>query len=180
MTIAATGRREIRDGRPCLVLTRRFAAPVDAVWEAVTDPHRMERWIGTWTGDPASGEISFRMTAEGEDVPAEVHVIEECDPPHRFVVRTKDPAPSEPDGTGSMVWRMSVDVHPTAEGAELTFVQDLVGADAAVAESIGPGWEYYLDRLAAFCADADVTAIDFDDYYPSQCARYRQLFSDGG
>ena len=36
-----------------VVFERTFRAPIDDVWAAVTEPERLERWIGTWTGDPA-------------------------------------------------------------------------------------------------------------------------------
>ena len=55
------GRREVRDGTSYVVLRRTFHAPVEDVWAAVTEPERLARWIGTWTGDPASGEVAFRM-----------------------------------------------------------------------------------------------------------------------
>ena len=49
-TDTMTGHREERDGRPLLVIERTFHAPVADVWAACTDPTRMQRWIGTWTG----------------------------------------------------------------------------------------------------------------------------------
>lgn len=64
MSTAASGRREVREGTDYIVLTRTFRAPIQDVWAAVTEPQRLERWIGTWTGDPESGEVTFRMTAE--------------------------------------------------------------------------------------------------------------------
>ena len=45
-----------------LVQTRTFAAPIEDVWAAITEPERLARWIGTWTGDPASGRVRFAMT----------------------------------------------------------------------------------------------------------------------
>ncbi len=48
-----TGRRETRDGTDVLVLERTYRADLATVWAACTDPGRMQRWIGTWTGDPA-------------------------------------------------------------------------------------------------------------------------------
>ncbi len=68
MRTTPTGRRDRHGDRDYLVLERTFAAPVEDVWAAVTEPERLQRWIGTWTGDPASGQVTFRMTAEGEDV----------------------------------------------------------------------------------------------------------------
>jgi len=62
------------------------SAPVAQVWAAVTEPDRLGRWIGTWAGDPASGTVQFRMTAEGEDIEAEPMTVHECDPPRRLVL----------------------------------------------------------------------------------------------
>ena len=46
-----------------------------------------------------------------------------------------------------------------------------------MAESVGPGWEYYLDRLVAAESGGDPASLDFDDYYPSQSEHYRSAFS---
>ena len=76
-----TGYRETRDGHDVVVLTRQFPAAVEDVWAAVTEPDRLERWIGTWEGDPADGWVGFRMTAESPDASAGRMWIDECDPP---------------------------------------------------------------------------------------------------
>lgn len=52
-TITRLGHREHRGGGGQLVFTRTFHAPLADVWAACTEPKRLERWIGTWTGDPA-------------------------------------------------------------------------------------------------------------------------------
>ena len=41
-------------------VTRTFHAPIDDVWAAVTEPERLARWLGTWTGDPATGTCCSR------------------------------------------------------------------------------------------------------------------------
>ena len=69
-TRTPTGRRAERDGAQLVVLERTFRAPIDDVWAAVTEPERLERWIGTWDGDPSTGTVGFRMTAEGRKVAA--------------------------------------------------------------------------------------------------------------
>ena len=69
MTPTTSGRRDEREAG-WVVLPRTFRMPRDEVWKAITEPERLERWIGTWSGDPAEGRVSFRMTAEGEDIPA--------------------------------------------------------------------------------------------------------------
>jgi hypothetical protein len=59
---------------------------------------------------------------------------------------------------------------------ELTFTQTEV--DPSEAESVGPGWEYYLDRFVAAVTDGDMSAIDFErDYYPAMVEHYRAQFA---
>jgi uncharacterized protein YndB with AHSA1/START domain len=179
MTATMTGRRETRDGREVLVIERRFSAPVEDVWAACTEPERMERWIGTWSGDPASGEVTFRMTAEGDDAPAEVFDVERCEPPHGFRLRSREAAPFHEDGTGPTVhWILEVDLREEAGTTTLTFVQDVLhdelGADMVA--SVGTGWEYYLDRLMAHVTGHDAGSVDFADYRPGS-SYYRELFA---
>jgi hypothetical protein len=47
--------------------------------------------------------------------------------------------------------------------------------DPAMAENVGPGWEYYLDRLVAAETGGDPAAIEFGDYYPAMSEHYRTL-----
>ena len=69
------------DGKPNLVILRRFRATADEVWRELTDSARLERWIGRWEGDPASGHVTFYMTAEDPDAAGEEYTILECDRP---------------------------------------------------------------------------------------------------
>lgn len=162
MTRTPTGRIEHEGGRPRLVITRTFAAPIEDVWAAVTEPGRLERWIGTFTGDPASGVVAFRMTAEGEDATADDLEIRECDPPRTLRVSTH----------GEYAWSLDLELVEADGVTTLAFSQP--GIDPAQAGSVGPGWEYYLDRLVAAETGGDVAEIDFDrDYYPAMEEHYR-------
>ncbi|MGB7449601.1 MAG: SRPBCC domain-containing protein, partial [Ornithinimicrobium sp.] len=149
----------------------RFRAPVDHVWAAVTDPERLERWIGTWEGDPASGEVVFRMTAEGPDAPPEPLTIHECRAPH--VLKASVGLGDEP----GMTWSWELDLHQEGDVTTLTFAQSVAGSIPV--HDVGPGWEYYLDRLVADLGGGDVAAVDFEDYYPEQSGYYRDLFPSG-
>jgi uncharacterized protein YndB with AHSA1/START domain len=54
------------------VLRRWFAAPLDVVWEACTDPERLNRWFIKPTGDlRAGGTFSLEGNASGEIVRCE-------------------------------------------------------------------------------------------------------------
>jgi uncharacterized protein YndB with AHSA1/START domain len=163
MKVAPTGHIDSDDdGKRTLLLTREFAAPIQDVWAAVTEPERLQRWIGTFTGDPASGRVSFLMTAEGEAPAQDVEIVE-CDPPRRLVVNLQ---------SGERPWRLELDLAEADGGTRLTFAQP--GIDPVEAESVGPGWEYYLDRLVAAETGGDVATIDFDrDYYPAMLEHYR-------
>jgi len=167
---SATGRREERDGTAYLVFERTFRAPIGDVWAAVTDSDRLVRWIGHWSGDPTSGEVSFWMTAEAQDAPEETIHIDECAAPRRLVMRS-----ARPDDH-SLEWRWQLDLDESDGVTTLTFAQEV--ADATLAEGVGPGWDYYLDRLvAAETGDdlaADLAAIDFDDYFPALSEHYRR------
>ena len=164
-TPTATGRKGERDGTAYVVFERTFKAPIADVWAAVTESDRLSRWIGNWSGDPKSGSISFFMTAEAEDAPAETIWIDECVEPTRLVMRS-----ARPDDH-SEVWSWQIDLAESGGVTTLTFAQEV--CDVVLAESVGPGWDYYLDRMVAAETDGDLSAIDFDDYYPEFAAYYR-------
>ena len=114
----------------------------------VTDPERMERWIGTWTGDPSSGQVVFRMTAEGDDVAEETYLSTTCDPPRRLVIRGRDADPFSHDGSAPGQWEL--DLRRGRRRHDAAFAQVRARRDSrAMVASVGPGWDYYLDRMVA-------------------------------
>lgn len=178
MTITtASGRAETRGETTYLVVERTFQARIASVWAAVTEPERLARWIGTWTGDPRDGEVAFRMLFEDqsddEGPQDEWMRIDECDPPRRLAVTSLMPG----EGDGGRNWEMTLDLSESGGTTTLAFGQSLPDPDWA--ESVGPGWEYYLDRLVAAETDGDPSSIDFDDYYPSLSGPYKAIFGLG-
>lgn len=162
MSIHANGRFVRRNGEAVVVLTRTFHAPIADVWAAVTESDRLSRWIGTWSGDPSSGSVQFQMNSEGDDVLPSTFRIEACEPPHHL------------NGTLGDAWDLQL--HLTEKDGITTLEFAQVVTDPAQLESVGPGWEYYLDRLAAAEKGGDVSAIDFDrDYYPALSSYYSAL-----
>ena len=162
-----TGRRETRHGRDGIVLARTFRAPIEDVWAAVTESERLARWIGTWSGDPSSGSVEFGMNAEGDDVEEETFTIDRCEPPHLLAVSS----PAGETETFDLLLELTEDAGTTT----LSFSQAMT--DPELAANMGPGWEYYLDRLVAAEAGDDVAAVSFDDYHPGQSDHYRGLFT---
>ncbi len=157
MNANATGRHEHRDGQNLVVLTRTFSAPIADVWAAVTESDRLGRWIGTWSGEPTSGSVQFRMVAEGDDVSEQTYDIRACEPPHCLAVQM--------DYEGGS-WELGLELAEHEGVTTLEFTQ--VISDPTILESVGPGWEYYLDRLVAAETGGDPSSIDFErDYYPA-------------
>lgn len=147
-----------------LVLVRTLHTPLQELWAAVTDPERLGRWYGTWTGDPSSGRIDVVMTAEDSDQPEPV-LIRRCEPPRRLAVTL---------GTAADSWPVDLDLedHDGATVLRLTHRYPAAGE----IDSVGPGWEYYLDRLVAAESGRNPDEVDFArDYHPAMGEHYRAL-----
>jgi len=137
-----------------LEFVRTYSEPVEDVWAGLTEPARLALWIGTLSGDPATGTVGLRMSEDEAGTP-EIVTILECEAPTGLVIDMPSP-----DGT----WRLSVDLRAEGGGTTLIFIQRL--AEPYDANSIGPGWHYYLDRLGAVVSGHDVPEA-WDDYYPA-------------
>lgn len=162
MTATPTGSLVATDRGRDLVLTRSFRAGIEDVWASLTEPERTARWFGPWTGAAGPGKTvqvtpAFEDGAEPSDV-----VIEDCEPPRRLVVSLVDPSGS---------WLIEAELTERDGTTELRFTHHL--DEAADPGSVGPGWEYYLDKLVA--ARDDAPQPDWDDYYPAQKPYYERL-----
>jgi uncharacterized protein YndB with AHSA1/START domain len=157
MTIPATGHIAHTDSGLDIVIERSIAAPIQEVWNNIAKPDRMNKWIGTWSGEPGPGKrITFTMTAEGDAEPEEV-LIHACEPPRHLAVETFQ-------GEGS--WRMTIELSEQDGVTTIRFRQHIDPATEDDISSYGIGWEYYLDRLVAVHTDTEFAS--WDDYYPSQ------------
>ena len=148
------GRIEQRDGQHVLVQQRQFRAPIEDVWAAITEPERLARWIGTWTGDPSTGTVSFAMTFEGQEE-GDAMVIRVCEPPHRLHVSTQ---------VGDELWALELDLSHEDGLTTLTFRQP--GVTQEQVGQVAPGWDYYLDRLVDVETGADPSLRNWEDYVP--------------
>lgn len=145
-----------------LVLVREFLVPPEEVWAWVTESDKLEKWIGRWTGEPGVGNVvEFTMTAEASAEPEQVTIID-CDPPKRLQAEFTSEA-----GT----WHLQLDVRRRGDETVLEFNQLIEQGDDIT--KVGPGWEYYLDRLVAI--RAGVVPAPFDDYYPALVEYYAEL-----
>jgi uncharacterized protein YndB with AHSA1/START domain len=159
---APTGHVRSTDHGPELVIERTFRASIDHVWAALTEPERFARWYGTLEGEPRVGEtVMVTMTYE-EGAAPEPALIVECTPPYRLVVEL---------GVGDTPWRLAVHLAERDGVTVLTFVQPVTtGVDVV---DVGPGWEYYIDRLAAAVFDLAMPRWQDDGYQAALGPHYR-------
>ena len=163
MTNPPTGRLLPTTDGADLIVSRTFPAPLEDVWASVTESDRTTRWFGAWKGDAGPGRTIQVQMAFEERAPWLDVRIDACDPPRRLAVTMAD------DGSGGQ--RLELLLTPAGDRTEVQLVHHL-DSTGAVGE-MGPGWEYYLDMLAA--ARDDRPAPSFDDYYPAMKPYYERL-----
>jgi hypothetical protein len=74
---------------------------------------------------------------------------------------------------GEHRWHLDADLSERDGVTTLAFSQPEVDHDDVL--SVGPGWEFYFDRLVAAETGADPDIIDFErDYYPAMSEHYRE------
>lgn len=146
-----------------LHLVRTFRAPIEEIWQSLTDPESTARWFGPWrwADKPGPGnDIIYKMIQE-EGAPEATATVMQCEAPWRLAISSEGPfgvsyeiTLAESDGTTTM-----------------SFVHHLT--DLSMVGDFGPGWEFYLDLLVDSRAGRPLR--QFADYYPSQKQYYVDL-----
>ena len=145
-----------------LVVQRELTATPEDVWAWVTESEKLEKWIGRWSGEGGVGKVvEFTMTAEASAEPERVTILD-CDAPKRLQVEFVSEA-----GT----WQLQVDVRPRGEQTLVELNQLIEQGDDI--RTVGPGWDYYLDRLVAI--RSGLAPAPFDEYYPALIEYYSEL-----
>lgn len=147
---------------------RWYPTDPDDLWEAVTVPARVARWLGPIYGDlRVGGRYELRM---GQDVPdaadnATGEVLA-CDPPRTLAVTWVFP-----DETSTRV-----DVALRRQGEGTLLVLRHTGLADAAARGYGGGWHACLDQLDDDLAGRPVRA--WDDLYAAASPAYAHLPED--
>jgi uncharacterized protein YndB with AHSA1/START domain len=138
-----TGRRRVgsADTRT-VVLRRRYDAPIDDVWDAITDPARISRWFLPVSGDlRLGGTYQTEGNAGGE--------IVRCEPPRLLGVTWIFGEPAEGDHS-------EVEVRLAEDGDGTLFVLEHVATvdpdrwNEFGPGAVGVGWDLALLGLAAY------------------------------
>lgn len=141
-------------GQPKAILTRRFAASPERVFEACTRPELLARWFSPKPFDVCEfeadvrvgGRFAFRMTGAPGEYAAE-GIYRELVPARRLVLTwtwTDGPADEPPDDATSLV---TIDLKPDGDGTMLTLTHEGL-ADQAQVDSHAEGWMQTFDKLA--------------------------------
>ena len=121
----------------------------------------MMPYRGQDRGAPArvGATVEMTMVAEEGDATSLAKIIA-CEPPVHLAVSTEAPGGA---------WLLDATLTAIdANHTRLRFVHHL--DEAANPEEIGPGWEYYLDRLLV--AMNGGAPPDWDDYWPALAPAY--------
>jgi uncharacterized protein YndB with AHSA1/START domain len=145
-----------------LTVDRYLQAPIADVWSSVTESGRTALWFGPWEGDGRpGGRVVVTLTAEDGQPTSHLEVVA-CEPPHRLEVSMHDE---------HGVWDLEIRLERAGSGTIVRLVHHL--ASRAGLGDVGPGWEFYLDRLAASRVDGPMP--DFEAYYPGMREYYEAL-----
>ena len=137
-----------------LVIQRVFAAPVETVYKAWSDPAILEKWFAPnerWV-KPAvdvdtvvGGRRNVTMThSDGESLTSRGHYTEVV--PNERLVFTWNWM-EDPDGPSETL--MTVEFQPVTDGTQLTLTHERI-TSATTAQGFTDGWNFCLDMLARY------------------------------
>lgn len=152
-----------------LVLTRTVPVARSLIWDHLADPELLATWYGTYAGDPATGRVEVTMTAEPGATEAEEFTIHACETGRLLSVSS---------AVGEETWRLSVELADAdaAEGPATRLTLRHHDLPAAMLADVGPGWEWYLDRLTAAVTGTAIPGMDvWDSQYLTLGPEYAAL-----
>ena len=127
--------RRLDDGSGAVRMEDVYAADLDELWSAVTDPERLARWLVEVSGDlRVGGAIEAKFTSSWTG-PGRIDV---CESPRHLLVTM---SPGEPDETVIEAWLV-------AEGDRTRLVVEERGIPVPELAGHGSGWQAHVEDLA--------------------------------
>ncbi|WP_297082069.1 SRPBCC domain-containing protein [uncultured Demequina sp.] len=151
---------------PVLQLTRELPVGVDEAWALLTESHLLEQWIARWERDLDTGRTWLTMIEGGAEAAPEEFIVHECTAPRHLTIEAR---------TSAGIWYLRATLAEDAYREHVTglvFHQRLENVDLG---AVGPGWEYYLDRLVAVAAGGSADAVAWEDYHSAMAGYYSEL-----
>jgi uncharacterized protein YndB with AHSA1/START domain len=129
------------DGKGVVRVEDRFDTDIDDLWSALTDPHRLARWMGEVEGDlRLGGEFRARFFASGWEGTGRV---EACEPPRRLLLLTEQPGQTD---------EHVIEATLTADGDQTILVWEERGMPLDHLAAYGAGIQVHVEDLASYLA----------------------------
>lgn len=134
MTVTSMYRDDDKTGS--VVVEEVFGTDPADLWQALTDPDRLRRWIGEVTGDlRLGGTVAVKLTSTYEGTSR----ITVCEPPSRLEMTTDDLE----EGGGTLQARLT----PADDGTRLRIEESGLRLDKL--HFHGAGWTVHVEDLGA-------------------------------
>ncbi len=138
------------EGNGVVRIEDRYAADIDDLWLALTDPRRLARWYGQVEGDLGpGGEFRLSIESDGWDGTGRV---EACEPRRRLRVATRESDESWRKGHGAQPFDEAIEAMLTADGDQTILVIEVRGLPLDKIAFYGVGWQIHAENLAAHLA----------------------------
>jgi len=154
-------------GKGIVRMEDRFDTDIDDLWSALTDPHRLARWLGEFEGDlRLGGEFSAHFFASGWEGTGRV---EACEPPQRLLVMTKHRDQTD---------EHTIEATLTADGDQTILVLEERGMPLDQLAAYGAGIQVHVEDLAAHVAGRE--RCDADARWNELLPAYQDLAPNAG
>ena len=167
MSWAETGSKVVgsmreADGSGVVRVESRYDTTPEDLWEALTSPGRVARWLGEVSGDLRPGgtfSATWTSTWTGTGL------VEVCEPPRRLRARMSE----DEEGASEVV----VEATLTPQDDGVLLVVEERGLPLGNLPAYGAGWQVHLEDLGHHLAGTERT--DWLDRWQELIATYRQL-----
>jgi uncharacterized protein YndB with AHSA1/START domain len=137
------------DGNGVVRIEDHYDTDIDDLWSAITDPGRITRWYGRVEGELRPGG-QFRLYVDDADSD-HAGRVEECEPPRRLRVTTRETDESYQRGKGAPPYDEILEATLTADD-QTVLVIEVRGMPLDAVAYYGAGWQIHAENLAAYLA----------------------------
>jgi uncharacterized protein YndB with AHSA1/START domain len=155
------------DGKGIVRMEDRYDTDIGDLWSALTDPHRLARWLGEFEGDlRLGGEFLARFFASGWEGTGRV---EACEPPRHLLVLTREP---------EVPYELVIEATLTADGDQTILVLEERGMPLDQLAAYGAGIQVHVEDLAAHIAGRE--RCDAEARWGELLPAYQDLAANAG
>lgn len=144
-----------------IVIEREVEFDLPEIWNTFTTPEGLAGWVGILRGTRETNDLRFSMVEQGQESEPSNLEIHRCREPQQLGLTTHGE-----QGT----WKLGLELSRNDATSTIRFSHDLGPMDDP--STIGPGWEYYVQRAIVSLAGGDVDSVTWEHYYPALAPTY--------